>query len=348
MLPLPPPPTPDTELSAPVLLLLFNRPTPARRVFEAVRQARPARLYVAVDGPRADRPAEAALCAATRAVVTSGVDWPCEVQTLFREANLGCSRGVAGAIRWFFDHEPEGIILEDDCLPTPGFFRFCQELLARYRHDTRVMHIGGNNLSPDAQHPAAAAGEAYHFSGQVHSWGWATWRRAWQHYDFHYAQLPELRRRGALPGMYPSLLERHYWLRKFEAMRTGPQPPHTWDYQWHFSVAANSGLAIVPAVNLVTNIGFGDDATHTFDPLDRLAHLRTAELQWPLQHPPGVLRDWIRDQRHFRQHLTERAGFKIRQLLRRLLPVRSGALAPSLPAPALPPTPNTFATSISS
>ncbi|GAA3995388.1 hemolytic protein HlpA [Hymenobacter fastidiosus] len=331
------------------MLLLFNRPVPARRVFEAVRQARPARLYVAVDGPRPERPAETALCADTRAVVTAGVDWPCEVHTLFRASNLGCSRGVSSAIRWFFDHEPEGIILEDDCLPTPGFFRFCQELLTRYRDDTRVMHIGGNNFSPEARHPGAAAGESYHFSGQVHSWGWATWRRAWQHYDFHYDRLPELRQRGALPGMYPSLLERHYWLRKFEAMRTGPQPPHTWDYQWHFTVAANSGLAITPAVNLVTNIGFGDDATHTFDPLDRRARLSTAELAWPLRHPPVVLRDWARDHRHFREFLTERAVFKARRFLRRFLPARPVASAPAAPAqttPALPPS--TFATAASS
>ena len=340
------PPTPDAELTAPVLLLWFNRPELARRVLAAVRAARPARLYLAVDGPRPDRPAEAARCAATRAVVED-VDWPCEVHTLFRAENLGCSRGVSGAIHWFFEHEPEGIILEDDCLPTPGFFHFCQELLTRYRHDARVMHIGGNNLSPDAEHPAAAAHEAYHFSGQVQSWGWATWRRAWQHYDFHYQQLPELRRRGALPGMYPSRLERTYWLRKFEAMRTGPQPPHTWDYQWHFTVAANSGLAIVPAVNLVTNIGFGADATHTFDLHDRLAHLSTGELRWPLQHPPLVLRDWARDHRHFRQYLAERARVKVGRLLRRLLPGRAAAV----PAPAAAQVPvrpaSTFASATS-
>ena len=340
------PPTPDAELAAPVLLLWFNRPGLSRRVFAAVRAARPARLYVAVDGPRPDRPAEAALCAATRAVVEEGVDWPCEVHTLFRAENLGCSRGVSGAIHWFFEQEPEGIILEDDCLPTPGFFRFCQELLTRYRHDTRVMHVGGNNLAPEAEQPEAAAGEAYHFSGQVQSWGWATWRRAWQHYDFHYDQLPALRRRGTLPGMYPSWLERTYWLRKFEAMRTGPQPPHTWDYQWHFTVAANSGLAIVPAVNLVTNIGFGDDATHTFDPHDRLAQLSTGELAWPLRHPVLVLRDWARDHRQFRQYLLERVWVKVGRLLRRLRPSRAAASRTTPPLPAARPAP-TFANAAS-
>ncbi|SHJ59074.1 hypothetical protein SAMN02745146_3458 [Hymenobacter daecheongensis DSM 21074] len=326
--PLPPPPA--AEPAAPVLLIVFNRPQSARQVLAAIRQARPTRLYVAADGPRPNRPAEAALCAETRAAVTSAIDWPCQVRTLFRDENLGCGLGPASAITWFFAHEAEGIILEDDCVPAPGFFRFCQELLARYRHDTRVMHIGGNNLSHEAQQPVAAGADSYHFSGQVNSWGWATWRRAWQHFNFEYQLLPELRQRGLLRGMYPGWLERAYWLPKFEAVRTGPQPAHIWDYQWHFTVAAHSGLTIVPAVNLVTNIGFGTDATHTLHADDRLAGLATGELAFPLRHPPTVLRDWPRDQRYFREHLTQRLLAKAQRLLRRLRPAA---------APAAPPTP---------
>jgi hypothetical protein len=313
-------PPPDAEFATPVLLILFNRPQSTQRVFDAIRRARPPRLYVAGDGPRPSRPADAALCVETRALVTAGVDWPCQVHTLFRDDNLGCGRGPASAIHWFFENEFEGIILEDDCVPAPSFFRFCQELLVRYRHDTRVMHIGGNNLSHEAQQPVTATTESYHFSGQVNSWGWATWRRAWQHFDFHYELLPELRRRGLLKGIYPSVLERQYWLRKFEAVRTGPQPAHIWDYQWHFAVAAHSGLTIVPTVNLVSNIGFGDDATHTFDAGDRHSCLTTRELLFPLRHPPTVLRDWPRDQRYFREHLTQRVLSKARRLLSRLLP----------------------------
>ncbi|WP_207218265.1 glycosyltransferase family 2 protein [Hymenobacter persicinus] len=324
-----PPPAPEAD--TPVLLIVFNRPQSTQRVLEAIRQARPGRLYVAADGPRPNRPGEAARCAETRAVLTAGIDWPCRVQTLFRDENLGCGRGPAAAIQWFFELEPEGIILEDDCVPTPGFFPFCRELLARYRHDTRVMHIGGNNLAREAAQPLTPAADSYYFSGRVNSWGWATWRRAWQHFDFQFRLLPALQQRGLLRAMYPSVVERQYWLRKFEAVLRGPQPPHIWDYQWHFTVAAHSGLTIVPAVNLVSNIGFGDDATHTFDAADRLSGLATGELLFPLQHPPTVLRDWARDQRHFREHLTERAVSKARRLLGRLLPAAPAAAESAAP-----------------
>ena len=313
-------PTPPTaELAPPVLLIIFNRPHLTQRVLEAVRQAHPVRLYVAADGPRPHHATDALRCALTRAVVTNGEPWPCEVRTLFRDENLGCGRGPASAISWFFEHETEGIILEDDCLPTPDFFRFCAELLLRYRHDTRVMHISGNNLTREARWPVAPGADSYHFSGRVHSWGWATWRRAWQHFDFGLALLPELRRRGALPSVYPDVVERRYWLAKFEAVRSGPQPAHIWDYQWHFAVAAHGGLTVVPAVNLVTNIGFGDDATHTFDPHDQVSHPVVHRLPFPLHHPPVVLRDTRRDQRHFREHLAGRALAIVRRLMARLL-----------------------------
>ena len=330
-------PPPSAELTAPVLLIVFNRPQPTRQVFEAVRRARPTRLYVAADGPRPHRPADAARCAETRALVTEGVDWPCEVKTLFRNENMGCGRGPAEAIGWFFEHEPEGIILEDDCLPTPSFFRFCQELLARYRYDTRVMHIGGGNFSHEARQPAQAGVESYHFSGRVHSWAWATWRRAWQYFDFDLALLPKLRQCGALNDIYPSWLERTYWLRKFEAVRQETESAHIWDYQWHFAVAAHGGITIVPAVNLVTNIGFGEDATHTLDPQDQLAHPPAAELAFPLVHPPVVARDKQRDRQHFREHLLRHARAVARRLLARLKPApisRQPAPLASLAHPA--------------
>lgn len=321
------------ELTAPVLLIVFNRPKPAHRVFEAVRQARPARLYIAADGPRPNRPGDAANCTETRALIADGIDWPCEVHRLFHHENLGCGQGPAAAISWFFDHESEGIVLEDDCLPTLSFFQFCQEMLVRYRHDTRVMHIGGGNFSSEARQPALAGAESYYFSGRVHSWGWASWKRAWQYFDFYLALLPELRRRGALPGIYPSLLERTYWLRKFEAVRTGPQPAHIWDYQWHFTVAAHGGLTIVPTMNLITNIGFGDDATHTFDAHAQLLHPTAGELAFPLVHPPVTLRDWRRDRQYFREHLVRHAWATVRRLFTRMLPATLAAPVAPVPGP---------------
>ncbi|MCB2407991.1 nucleotide-diphospho-sugar transferase [Hymenobacter lucidus] len=304
-----------TGLATPVLFIIFNRPDSTRRVLAAIRQARPNRLYVAADGPRPDRAGEAVLCAQVRALVTDHIDWPCEVRTLFRETNLGCGRNPAAAISWFFEHEPEGIILEDDCLPGPHFFRFCHELLARYRHDARVMHIGGCNFSREALRPLAAEADSYYFSGQVQSWGWASWRRAWQHFDFKLSLLPELGRRRLFGNLYPSLLERRYWLPRFRALHRSTAPPSIWDYQWHFAVAANSGLTIMPAQNLVCNIGFGQDATHTTAADEQFARPAAAQFAFPLRHPPTVLRDQRRDQQYFHEFISGRVAAKTRRLL---------------------------------
>lgn len=340
-------PTSPDLFDTPVLLLVFNRPDTTRRVLDALRPLRPRHLYVAADGPRPHRPADAALCQQVRELVRAAVDWPCELRTLFQEHNLNCGLGPATAISWFFGHESEGIILEDDCLPTADFFPFCQQLLTRYRHDERVMHIGGNNFGPEAQRPQSAGTDAYYFSGQVNSWGWATWRRAWHLFDFQLSQWPELERRGLLRHLYPSVLERRYWLPRFRALHAAPQPPDIWDYQWHFAVAAHSGLCIVPAVNLVRNIGFGDHATHTHDAADSFADVPTAALRWPLRHPPVVLRDRARDRARFRAFLLDRLKARLLRLLPALsAPGPAAASAqpagqPAPPAAAAAPVPTT-------
>ena len=311
-----PPARPEpAALTAPVLLLLFNRPATTRAVFEAIRQARPTRLYLAADGPRPGHAQDAVNCPRARAVADE-VDWPCEVKTLFQERNLNCGVGPATAISWFFEQEPEGIILEDDCLPHPDFFRFCQELLARYRHDTRVLHIGGNNFDPEPT-PADPAAPSYFFSRQVNSWGWASWRRAWQLYDFGMRDLETLASRGQLRDAYPGPLAHRYWLAKFRGVRAAAAtaPPDVWDYQWHFTIAAHSGLCIVPAVNLVGNIGFGQDATHTHDAADSFARAAPTGLPFPLRHPAYVLRDRTQDQRRFQRFLLGRVGAIARRWL---------------------------------
>ncbi len=322
-------------LHTPVLLLIFNRPDTTRRVFDAIRRARPTRLYIAADGPRATHPEDAARCAAARAEVAH-VDWPCEVFTLFRTSNLNCGVGPASALNWFFEHEEAGIILEDDCVPAPSFFRFCEELLVHYRHDTRVLHIGGNNFSREARRPQPAGADSYFFSTQVNSWGWATWRRAWHLYDFHLSQYHQLAAQGKLRGLYSSWLENRYRLSKIRSVVGLPQPPDVWDYQWHFTVAAHSGLCIVPAVNLVGNIGFGEQGTHTLDATDEFADIPTSELEFPLRHPAFVLPDRRRDQQRFREFLWGRLTAKARRLTARLVP-RAATPPPAPPAPVSSP-----------
>lgn len=307
------------SLSVPILLLIFNRPDSTQKVFEAIRQARPTHLYLAADGPRPDRPNEAALCGQTRAAVLEHIDWPCEVHTLLRSENLGSGLGVSEAISWFFAQQPEGIVLEDDCLPSPAFFTYCQQLLARYRNDSRVMHIGGNNFSAKALLPQPEDEESYFFSRQVQSWGWASWRRAWEQYDFELHLLPVLRKRGLWQHLYSWWPERLYWLNKFEPIANNPYAFKIWDYQWHFAIAAQSGLAIVPAVNLVQNIGFGQNATHTFE-IDEQFSRPAMALRFPLHHPPAVLRDWSRDRQHFREFLVGRFIAKARRASKWLRP----------------------------
>lgn len=233
-----------------VLFIVFNRPEPTREVFAAIRAARPARLYVAADGPRASRPGEAERCAQVRAIATA-VDWPCQLSTLLREQNVGCRRGVSGAISWFFEHESEGVIVEDDCLPGPDFFRFCAAALERWRDDPRVMHIGGHVLVPRPAQPVGLA-------RVVPIWGWATWRRAWLRYDERPEKKQELARLplrawfGAQAGRLRRSLEAAY--------RPGVD---AWGARWVTTVLAARAFSVLPGVNLVSNIGFGPEATHT-------------------------------------------------------------------------------------
>ena len=245
-----------TSLDTPILLLVFNRQKTTAKVFEAIRRARPRRLFVAADGPRPHVEADAPNCLATRDIATA-VDWNCEVKTLFRKRNLGCRVAVSSAITWFFQQVDEGIILEDDTLPMPGFFDFCQRLLRYYRDDHQVMHIGGCNFQLGARHGDGS----YYFSIFNHIWGWATWRRAWKFYDPSLHAVRSFKRKGVLDRLFSDSASREYWLSQFE--RTARGEINTWDYPWTMSIWDHEGLSILPNVNMVSNIGFSLDATHT-------------------------------------------------------------------------------------
>lgn len=267
-------------MRSPLLFLVFNRPETTARVFEAIRRARPPRLYVAADGPRPHREGEAELCRQTRAIATA-VDWPCEVKTLFREKNLGCGRAVAGAVSWFFEQEPEGVILEDDVLPHPDFFCFCDALLERYRDDARIMHISGDNFQLGLRRGAAS----YYFSTFTHVWGWASWARAWKHFDLSLPGLTGFVREG-LPGLIAESEGREHVRR--ELLRTRAGELDTWDYPWSYAILRQGGLCAMPNHNLVSNIGFGG-GTHCLS-TDIWAYLEPAPLP-ELIHPERVEAD---------------------------------------------------------
>ena len=276
------------DVMSPVLFLIFNRPDTTQIVFDAIRKARPKRLYVAADAPRVEKEGEAALCQQTRAIIKQ-VDWDCEVRTLFREENLGCQKAISSAIDWFFEHEEMGMILEDDCLPSPSFFSFCSELLERYKDDTRIMMISGNNFQ-DGQ----VRGEAsYYFSGIPICWGWATWRRAWNLMDLEMAQIEDFRKPSIIDEIFIDKNIALAWRLAFAYTRF--KKVDTWDYPWCYTLFVQNGLSITPNKNLVTNIGFGVESTHTTNTHSKFANVPKEELN-DLIHPSSVYLNEVADQ----------------------------------------------------
>ena len=271
-------------MKTPIAFIVFNRPDTTAKVFEAIRQAKPPLLLVIADGARSSKSGEAEKCAATRAII-DGVDWDCEVRTNYSNVNLGCKRRVSSGIDWVFEQVEEAIILEDDCLPHHTFFGYCEELLEKYRDDTRIMSISGINF----QFGRKRNSDSYYFSKYNHVWGWATWRRAWKHYDVNLKLWDIVRDGGWLDDILEDNFITRRWQKIFQSVYDGKVD--TWDYQWVFACWIQSGLTILPNVNLISNIGFGIDATHTANISDELANLPVEAIYLPLQHPEFIIRN---------------------------------------------------------
>lgn len=283
---------PDFDLTSPVLFLVFNRPASTKQVFETIRRARPKQLFIAADGPRTNRVGEAEKCNQVRQIVMN-VDWNCNVKTLFREKNLGCKIGVSSAIDWFFENVTEGIILEDDCLPTQSFFWFCQELLERYRDDKRVMQICGFNPLIVFKNEVSS----YVFSKFGPIWGWASWARAWKTYDVNMSTWPEVKGNRLYEMFTDSKQEESWRVELFDDVYASKID--TWDFQWSYAKLINSGSSIIPNVNLIKNVGFGSDATHTkgksAQKYNKVFDIRE------LIHPKMVIRNKIFDKQYLKK-----------------------------------------------
>lgn len=297
------------QLTTPILLLTFNRIETIKNVINEIRQAKPSKLYVASDGPRKTVDKENVAIQEVRDFVLASIDWDCEVKLLFQENNLGCKKAVSIAITWFFEHENEGIILEDDCVPSQSFFPFCQELLQIYKNDTRVMAISGDNY----QYGHQRAPYSYYFSRYPHCWGWATWKRAWKFWDGDFKVWPEIDQYGFLKdilGHNEQFIK--YWQNIFNTCHQGKID--SWAYPWTFSCWSQSGLTILPQKNLVKNIGFDSKATHTKKANSKLASLGAEEICLPLKHPPFMIRDSVSDHytdiNHFGLNQTNSARIK--------------------------------------
>ncbi len=269
---------PSASTGVPVLFLIFNRPDTTLRVFDAIREARPPRLYLAGDGPRGSRPGEAETVASLRQEVLQRVDWPCTVHTLWREKNLGCKLAVSGAITWFFEQEERGIVLEDDCLPSPSFFPYCAELLERYESDERIAGITGDFRPVHSRHAPDSFGRV----GYPLIWGWASWRRVWRHYDVDMKGWTG--DTEAIPRIAAkSKATKRFLKAVFDAVQDGEID--TWDFQFNFMCQQRDQDFLYPHVNLITNIGFSAEATHTANPDDPNAALPRGEVHFPLKGP---------------------------------------------------------------
>ena len=269
-------------LETPVVFIIFNRPEVTALTFQAIAQARPKRLFVLADGPRS--PDEEDLCARTRAV-TEKIDWDCELTTDFSEVNLGCRQRCASGFDWVFSQVDEAIFLEDDCVPDPTFFRFCELMLERYRDDMRVMMISGSNYLERWK----AENQSYHFSNFGSIWGWASWKRAWKFNDVTMNLWGDedfnLRIKDVLADEECFALQ----ARRFDKAYGNPGNRHSWDMAWMFARLMQSGLTIVPAVNLISNRGCPGAMT-----------LPTAPMSFPLRFQRSVSVDRLYDLLHIR------------------------------------------------
>lgn len=286
----------EMKLTTPVAFLIFNRPECTERVFAEIARAKPRKLLVVADGPRPEKAGEAGKCEQTRKIISS-VDWDCEVLTNYSDVNLGCKRRVSSGLDWVFETVEEAIVLEDDCLPSPSFFPFCEELLARYSDDSRVMQICGSNYLD------AGTDESYFFSKYGPIWGWASWSRAWKFYDVDMKLWPNIKKNRLHYDFCFNENEVAAREEIFDSVFSGHID--TWDYQWVFAKLINSGLSIVPQKNLITNIGFGEEATHTTSKNDKRSLLKRNELDFPLNHPATLIKNYELDFRYFESFIKQ-------------------------------------------
>lgn len=299
-------------VKTPVVFIIFNRPETTRRVFEAIRKAQPEKLFVIADGPRNNVPGESVLCERTRKII-EGVDWKCKVIKDYSPVNLGCKKRLSSGISAVFEQTPEAVFLEDDCLPSDSFFRYCEELLDRYRDNEKIMHIGGINF----QFGRNDLDTSYYFSRFVHVWGWASWRRAWKYYDPEMKKWPELKAGNLLESVFEKQKDIKYWSEKFQSTFDGNLD--TWDYQWALTCMAREGLSILPAVNLVSNIGFNTGGVHTHEKKSEWAEIPLREMNFPLKHPEKIKRNVSADKTtqdtHFNPGFIYRLKRKLKQTL---------------------------------
>lgn len=271
-------------MKIPVALFIYNRLEVTSRVFEMIKAYKPDQLFIIADGSKASDPNDQVKISATRNIFND-INWKCDIRQNYSETNLGCHKRISSGIDWVFNHCDKAVFLEDDCLPHPDFFTFCEELLSRYQDDLRIMHISGSNYLLNKK----KIQYSYYYSLYNHCSGWATWSRAWTYFDSDVAIWPILKMNRFLHGLFSDKRSRVSWEKIFQSVYD--KEIDSWAYCWTLSCWFNNGLSIIPNRNLVSNIGYGHGATHTKNPKSRFANMPVHELTFPLQHPPDVVRD---------------------------------------------------------
>jgi len=274
-------------------------------VLKRIREAKPEHLFIIADGPENDSDKER--CQATRAVVEN-VDWPCKIHRNYADENMGCRTRVSSGLDWVFENVERAVILEDDCVPDPTFFTFCRRLLEKYENQSHIMTISGTNYQRERR-----TVHSYYFSRYMHCWGWATWRDAWRQFDHEMSTWPTIRDQKWLSQIFVSRSSASYWRDIFE--RVHSDEIDSWAYVWQYSIWMRGGLNVIPEVNLVENIGFGDEATHTKS--NKNVDTKTDSMDDPIRHPDVLVRhrdaDYYTQHSHYQTSLANRIVNKLRK-----------------------------------
>lgn len=293
------------KITSPVLLIAFNRPENTKIVFEKIKQAKPSKLYLAVDAPRENNDEDQIRVHNVQKIFDQ-INWECDVNKRYATKNQGCGIGVFNAISWIFEHEDRAIILEDDCVPSIPFFSYCDDLLDKYKNDTRIWLISGNNFNEEA----VSTQHSYFFSRFGHSWGWATWKRCWDEMDLHILKYPLIRDQDLLKAAFASKKETDFYNKYFNRVYNDKcYFKNNWDIQFSFTIHSNGGLTIIPRKNLVSNIG--STGTHTISKA-KFHNLAIDNDFKIMSHPDFILPDVNYDTYHFRHHIHNRSNLLIR------------------------------------
>jgi hypothetical protein len=300
----------NNSLKTPILYMVFNRLDTIKETINEIRKAKPEKFFIAADGPRT--PQEKIKTDEVRKYILEHIDWKCKVKTLFRDKNLGCGGAVSSAIKWFFENVEYGIILEDDCFPSQSFFKFCEELLVKYKDDERIMQISGTNVEG-----VSRIKEDYFFAINFNVWGWASWRRAWKYYDYKVRDWPRFLREGRADDFTNGKLDKYLFIRTYNMMYRGEID--TWDYQWWLNCATNNGLCIIPKCNLIKNIGLGKGIHMGYS--DNKKSLKTRYIYFPLIHNRFIMNSpsyQISCNKFFRQGFLKRQALKLLKKIKKI------------------------------